>query len=238
LGVRLPPLAPRIVLHSRIAVGKSLAQIWSRTEFRCETVAAALALIAVVVLSAIALVDPGLADRATAENGAVEWFQVLLDAAAPVLFGRHLARNASRAGRVSPLDVVIVAALIGLVIGEVDFDRLVFGTKVISTRFSVDARVALPWRVLAAVGVVGVPAAIGIFALVRIRLFWREGWAAIAQPWGRVLAASVALAVVTDLLERQLGHVPGVPHYFLEELFELVAGIGFLVSAVARRSGV
>src|SRR5207245_979798 len=131
-----------------MAVEKPLAQIWSRTEFRCETVAAALALIAVVVLSAIALVDPGLADRATAENGAVEWFQVLLDAAATVLFGRHLARNASRAGRVSPLDVVI------------------------------------------------------------------------------------------ELFERQLGHVPGVPHYFLEELFELVAGIGFLVSAVARRSGV
>ena len=221
-----------------MAVEKSLAQIWSRTEFRCETVAAALALIAVVVLSAIALVDPGLADRATAENGAVEWFQVLLDAAAAVLFGRHLARSASRAGRLSLLDVVIVAALIGLVIGEVDFDRLVFGTKVISTRFSVDARVALPWRVLATVVVVGAPAAIGIFALVRIRLFWREGWAAIAQPWGRVLAASVALAVVTELFERQLGHVPGVPHYFLEELFELVAGIGFLVSAVARRSGV
>jgi hypothetical protein len=53
-----------------------------------------------------------------------------------------------------------------------------------------------------------------------------------------VLAASVALAVFTELFERQLGHVPGVPRYFLEEVFELVAGIGFLVSAVARRSGV
>jgi len=221
-----------------MTVAKSLARIWSRPEVRCETVAAALALIAVVVLSVIALVDPGLADRFTAENGAIEWLQALLDAAAALLFGRHLVRNASGDGRISPLDVVIVASLIGLIIGEVDVDRLVFGTKVIATRFFGDARVALLWRAIAAVVVVGVPVAIGIFALLRIRLCWQEGWAAIAQPWGRVLAASLALAVLTELFERPLGHVPGVPHYFLEELLELVAAIGFTVSAVARRSGV
>jgi hypothetical protein len=219
-----------------MSVETSLARLWNRVEFRCETVAAALALIAVIVLSAIALVDPALAGRFTAENGVVEWLQVLLDAGAAVLFARHLVRDASRTGRVSPLDVVIVASLIGLIIGEVDLDRLVFGTKVISTRFLVNARVALQSRVIAAVVVVGVPVAIGIFALARIRLFWRDGWAAIAQPWGRVLAAGVALAVLTEVFERPLGHVPGLPHYFLEELLELVAGIGFLVSAVARRS--
>ena len=101
-----------------MVVATFLARLWSRAEFRCETLAAALAVIAVFVLSAIALVDPGLADRATAESGVVEWFQVLLDAAAAVLFGRHLVRNAARAGHVSPLDVVIVASLIGLVIGD------------------------------------------------------------------------------------------------------------------------
>jgi hypothetical protein len=219
-----------------MSVETSLARLWSRAEFRCETVAAALALIAVIVLSAIALVDPTLAERFTAENGVVEWLQVLLDAGAAVLFARHLVRDASRTGRVSPLDVVIVASLIGLIIGEVDLDRLMFGTKVISTRFLVNARVALQWRVIAAVVVVGVPVAIGMFALVRIQLVWRDSGAAVAQPWGRVLAAAVALAVLTELFERPLGHVPGVPRYFLEELLELVAGIGFLVSAVARRS--
>ena len=218
-----------------MAVATSLVRFWSRAELRCETGAAALALIAVIVLSAIALVDPGLAARLTAENGVVEWLQVLLEGAAAVLFGRHLARSTSRGGALSPLDLVIVAALIGLVIGEVDLDRMVFGTKIISTRFFVKANVALPWRALAVIVVVGVPLAIGLFALSRFRRFWREGWAAIAQPWGKVLAVGVGILVLTELFERPLGHVPGVPHYFLEELLELVAAIGFFVAAVARR---
>jgi hypothetical protein len=219
-----------------MAVAASLARFWSRTEFRCETVAAALALIAVIALSAVALVDPALAGRLTVENGVVEWIQVLLEGAAAVLFARHLARDAARVGRVSPLDVVVVASLVGLVIGEVDLDRLIFGTKIIATKFFVDARVALGWRLLAMLVVVGVPLAIGVFALVRIRAFWRDGWAAIARPWGRVLAASVAVAVLTEVFEKPLGHVPGVPRYFLEELLELVAAIGFIVSAMGRRS--
>src|SRR4029450_5610132 len=108
----------------------------------------------------------------------------------------------------------------------VALDRVVFGTKIIATKFFVDARVALGWRLLAMLVVVGVPLAIGVFALVRIRAFGRDGWAAIARPWGRVLAASVAVAVLTEVFEKPLGHVPGVPRYFLEELLEPVAWIG------------
>jgi len=44
----------------------------------------------------------------------------------------------------------------------------------------------------------------------------------------------VAIAVLTDIFEKQLGHVPGVPRFFLEELLKLVSSIGFFVAAVAR----
>ncbi len=216
-----------------MAVEESLATV---RMVRCETVAAALALITVAGLSAIAIVEPALAARLTVENGVVEWLQVLLDAGAALLFGRELVRNARDTGRVSPFDLAIVSCLIGLIIGEADLDRVVFGTKVIWTRFFVDGQIAIQWRLLAALVVVGVPAAISFFVLARFRAFWYEGWAAVAQPWGRVLAASVALSVLTEVFERQLGHVPGVPQFFLEELFELVAAIGFFVAATARRA--
>ena len=186
------------------------------------------------VLLGIALVAPALAARLTAENGVVEWAQVLLEGGAVMLFGRELVRDARETGRVSPLDLVVVASLIGLIIGEIDLDRTLFGTKVIANRFFVNDRVAIAWRALAVLIVVGAPAAIGLFVVVRARIFWREGWAAIAQPWGRVLAASVGLAVLTELFEKPLGHVPGVPHFVLEELLELVGAIGLFVSGVAR----
>lgn len=201
---------------------------------RCETVAAGLALIAVAALSAIALADPPLASRLTAENGVVEWLQVPLDAGAALLFARDLVRTARATGRVSPLELAIVACLIGLIMGEVDLDRVLFGTKVASTRFFLNGRVALSWRVLAFLFVWGVPLAIGFFVLLRFRAFCREGWAALAQPWGRVLATSVVIAVLTEIFEKKLGHVPGVPRYFPEELLELVSSIGFLVAAAAR----
>ena len=186
------------------------------------------------VLLGIALVAPALAARLTAENGVVEWAQVLLEGGAVMLFGRELVRDARETGRVSPLDLVVVASLIGLIIGEIDLDRTLFGTKVIANRFFVNDRVAIAWRALAVLIVVGAPAAIGLFVVVRARIFWREGWAAIAQPWGRVLAASVGLAVLTELFEKPLGHVPGVPHFVLEELLELVGAIGLFVSGIAR----
>jgi hypothetical protein len=206
-----------------------------RTWFSAETLAAALVLGAVATLSLILVVNPPLAHWLTIEDGVVEWLQVILDAAAVALIGRHLVRDGAE-GRRSPLDVLTVAMLIGLIIGELDVDRWLFGRKIIKTTFFVNSNVALPWRLLAALVVIGVPTAVGVYALRHVRALWRDGWAALAQPWGRVLAASAAVLVLTEIFERPLGHVPGVPHFFLEETLELAASIGIFVAAAAHPS--
>lgn len=74
-----------------------------------------------------------------------------------------------------------------MIIGEVDLDRLLFDTRIVSTRFFLNTNVAMHWRALAVLIVVGVPAALGVFVVARFGAFWREGWPAVAQPWGRVL---------------------------------------------------
>lgn len=142
--------------------------------FPCDAVAAVLALTAVAVMSVIALVEPAVADRLTLENGVVEWPQVILDAGAALLFGRDLVRNAWSTGRLSPLDLAIVSCLIGLILGEVDLDKVLFGTKVISTRVFVSGKVAIQWRLLVALVVVGLPVAIAVFVVARFCVFWRE----------------------------------------------------------------
>jgi hypothetical protein len=202
---------------------------------RLEWLAAALALVTVIPLALIVVVDPSLADRLTVEDGVIEWLQVVLYGAAALLFGRHIVRRAGDGELcVSPLDVLTVAALSGLIIGEVDLDRRLFGTKVIATKFFVKSSVALPWQALAVLVVVGVPVALGVYALMRIREVWRDGWAWLDQPWGRVLAASTALLLLTQLAERPLSIVLGVPRYFIEETLEFIAALGIFVAAVAR----
>lgn len=200
---------------------------------RCEALAAALALAAGAVLSVIALIHPALADRLTVENGVVEWLQVLLNAAATFLVGRLFVRNAVD-GRVSPRDVLIVAVLVALIIRELDLDRRLFGTDVVAIRFFWGAGIPTLWRLSAVVVVIGVPA-LAAYAFGWPRTLLREGWAFLAEPWGRVWVASAVILALTTLLERQLGRVRGVPHYFLEELLELAASIGFFVAAAARR---
>jgi hypothetical protein len=202
-----------------------------RRRIRCEALAAALALTAAAVLSAVALIHPALADRLTVENGVVEWLQVLLNVAAAFLVARLVVRDAG--GRVSPLGVVMVAALVALIIRELDLDRRLFGADVISIRFLWDSGTAPLLRLFGAVVMIGAPA-LAAYAFAWPRTLLREEWACLAEPWGRVFVASAVIVALTTLFERQLGRVGGVPHHFLEELLELVAAIGFLVAVAAR----
>ena len=203
--------------------------------FGAETLAAGLVLGAVAVLSLILVVNPPLAHWLTIEDGVVEWLQVSLDAAAVALIGRHLVRDNAEGER-SPLDVLTVAALIGLIIGELDVDRWLFGTKVISTAFFFKAKYALPWRLLAALVVVGVPAAVGIYALRHVRTLWREGWSALGQPWGRVLAASAAPARPSPVINGVNGSTTEMTDTRLAPPITAVHTAGQRVPAASRRA--
>jgi hypothetical protein len=133
----------------------------SRRRIGCRAVAAILSVAAVVALLAIAARDPELAGRLVSEDHVAEWLQVVLAAATGLLAFRQ-GRAARRAGQPAALEVAIVAAMLVICIGEVDLDRMFFGTKVISTRFFVNPKHSLLVRTLAVIVVVGAPVALGV----------------------------------------------------------------------------
>ena len=195
-------------------------------------VAVVLNALLLIALAVIVVVDPSLADRLTREDAAVEWLQASLFAFAAV-FALRTAGDRWRAGASPVFEVLVTAMLVGLIIGEVDLDRLVVGRKIISTRFLVDARVWLGWRALALLVLTLPPAALALYALRR----WRELLAAIRRARtdspGRVFIAGMIIFGLTEIFEKPLGRVPGLPQYMAEEVLELVAAICFGVASYA-----
>jgi hypothetical protein len=187
-----------------------------------------------LVLGSLIVVDPGLAGRLAAEDAEIEWIQVVLCSVA-LLVSLGSAWTSYRSGHPVLLNVLIVAALAAIVIGEVDIDKRLFGVKIISTRFFVDPHIFLPYRMLAVAVVVGVPLAIGLYALRNWRQLWLSGVDALRHAWGRVLLAGVLTFVAAQIFERPLGRVPGFPRFFLEEALELVAAIWFMLAVMAHR---
>ena len=120
-------------------------------------------------------------------------------------------------------------------IGEVDLDRIFFGTKVISTKFFVDQRRSIVARALAVIVVVGAPLAVGIWLLVHLRQLWRAGMAGLRQPWGQLAAFGMALFLAVEVFERPLNRIRSLPPYFAEETLELLATICIFVGIAARR---
>jgi hypothetical protein len=189
--------------------------------------------ILLAVLAVTSLVDWDLADRLTREDAAVEWLQAALFATAAV-FALWTARARWRAGVSAVFEVLVAAMLAGLIIGEVDLDRLLAGRKIISTRFLLDARVWLGWRALALLVMALPPAVLALYALRR----WRQLLAAIrcaaVESTGRVFIAGVIILGVAELFEKPLGRIPGLPRYMLEETLELAAAICFGVALYAH----
>jgi hypothetical protein len=186
--------------------------------------AAGVSVIIVILLGAMLVFDPALADRLTHEDGPVEWLQAALFALAAGLALRS-AWSTSRSGASPVLEVLVAGMLAGLVIGEVDLDKVVLGHKIISTRFFVDARVGIGWRALAVLTVAGPPAALAIYALRRRGELVAAIRRAVREPWGCTLIVGLVIFGLTEVFERPLGRIPGLPRYLLEEALELIAGV-------------
>lgn len=198
-----------------------------------RTGAALVVLAIVAVLLTVRARDPLLAETLTAEGGVVEWLQVVLSLAAAVLAGRWAFAELV-AGRPGPVPVGLTGLLGGLVIGELDLDRLIFGVKVIATRFFVNPEYPLAVRLLAVVVVVGVPLILGLHVVRHVGTAWRTGRALLDEPGGQLVVAGVTLLVVVALLEQPLGDIRSFPRHFLEESLELISAVLVLVGLAAR----
>lgn len=196
-------------------------------------VAAILSAFVVIMVPLVLAADRDLADRVTHENGAVEWLQAALFAMAAAIAVRT-AYHLWRAGASPVFEVLVTAMLVGLVIGEIDLDRLIFGRKIIYTRFLVDTRVWLGWRALALLVMTLPPVVLALYALRRRRDLVAAIRRAMLEPAGRVFIAGAIIFGLTEILEKPLGRVPGLPRYMAEEVLELVVAICFGVGLYAR----
>ena len=189
-----------------------------------QVAAAVLAILTAAIITATFLVDPPLADQLTRENEVVEWLQAALFAlAAALALGSAWATY--RAGASPVLEVLIAGMLAGLIIGEVDLDRVIVGRKIISTRFLVDTEVWIGWRLLAATCIAVPPAALALYGLWRLRTLIAGIRRAVTEPWGRVFFAGLLLFGFVETFERPLGRVPGLPRYIVEETLELISAV-------------
>jgi RND family efflux transporter MFP subunit len=191
-------------------------------------------LAAVVVLIALALTDRSLALQLVAENGVVEWLQVVLMAAAGVLAARQ-GLAARRRGEPFAFEVAIVTAMAMICIGEINLDRLLFGTKIIYTKFFVDPRYPLKWRLLAVLVIVGAPTVVSVWLLVHVRALWRASLQGLCEAWGQTATAGIALFVLVQIFERRIDRLPWQPTDFFEEVLEFVAAIYIFVGLAARQ---
>lgn len=203
----------------------------------CRAVAAVLGVGVILALVAVSLVHPDLGARLVDEGGAVETLQVTLAAAAGTLAFRQ-GRAARRAGRPATLEVAIVASMAALCIGEIDLDRVIFGTKIISTRFFVNPAYSLLQRAAAVAIVVGPPLAVAVWVLSRFRHLWSASMDGLNQPWGQVAAFGAVLSLAVEVVEKPLGRLEGLPRNFAEETLECVAMLCIFVGLAARRRAI
>jgi RND family efflux transporter MFP subunit len=200
----------------------------------CRAVAFLVSLVAVALLVAAALHDPKLGKRLVEENGVVEWLQVILMALAGAL-AAHQGLAAKRRGEPFALEVAIVMMMAMICIGEVNLDRVLFGTKIIYTKFFVNPRYPLRWRLLAVLVVVGPPTVGGVWLLLHVRELWRASVQGLGEAWGQTATAGVVVFGLVQVFEKRIDRLPWQPEDFFEEVLELVAAIYIFDGLAARQ---
>ncbi|HEU5196231.1 MAG TPA: efflux RND transporter periplasmic adaptor subunit [Methylomirabilota bacterium] len=203
----------------------------------CRGVAALIATALIPGMFVLTFHDPVFAANIVLENGPVEWMQVVLLLATGVLAARQ-GWEARAAGEPYVFEVAVVAVMIMAAIGEVDPDRMIFGTKVISTQFFVNPKWPLWGRLLAVLISVGAPLVLGLWLLRHVRELLRTSLGALWHPWGQTTAAGLILYMLVEVFEKHLKHVPYLPPYAAEETLELVAAVVMFVGILARRRAI
>ena len=200
----------------------------------CRAVAFLASVVVVAILMLVALRDWELGGWLVIENGIVENLQVILMGTTGVLAARQ-GWVAKRRGEPFVFEVAVLAAMTMICIGEVDLDRVLFGTKVIHTRFFVNPKHPLGWRLLAVLVVVGAPTALGIWLLVNIGELWWACLGGLLEPWGQTATFGIGLYVLVQIFEHRIDRLPWQPPYFFEEGLELVGAIYMFVGLAARQ---
>jgi hypothetical protein len=194
-------------------------------------VAAALAAGVLILLAAIVMLDFELAEWLAAEGHALEITQAALFLVSGFLSGARGIRRA-RQGHAPAPELLLTFVFGVLLFGELDLDRRLFGIRVVHTRFFANATVWLPYRVLAALVIVGSYAVVGTYCARHRREIARLRHQLTRRPWGHLLIAGAGLFGLVQILEHPLGRIPSMPRFYVEESLELVAAVYLLIAMV------
>jgi hypothetical protein len=119
-------------------------------------------------------------------------------------------------------------------VSEIDLDRMLFSTKIIAKRFFFSARYPLGLRALAFLIIVGVPAGVAVWLLMRWRTVRDELVTAMRQPWAQTAAFGFVLYAMAQTFERPIDKISWNPHHLLEEALELMAALCIFIALAAR----
>ena len=195
----------------------------------------------VLVVGAMAIataLDVSLAERLVAENGVVEWLQVVLLIGAGAICLRLAALDRAKGASGAP-DVLLAAGFAFVVVSEMELPKLLAG-KIRMDRLVRDVAAGLPRQTIFVVVVAGLALAVAIYALRHLPELLAWAWSALGTDWGRLFYLAAAILVITEAFERATNRrmaSMGLPRPLLEETLELVASVYCLIAMRRRASG-